>query len=156
MELSKEQMIAEMNEEVKDMTPAEFEKWLDEPLMTFAEWLKTDGDVDSDMAIEMIDVRGKELGIKHTTWSMGIEWLGGMTLPADLMEGAKYIKGANKVCYGCGDGTYWPLGAGHKRPTTYDELWQKIDSMRKRKHCDHRFIEGVSRKGDYIVVTFGS
>lgn len=127
-----------------------------EPSMTFAEWLKIDGDVEADEAIEMIYQRGKELGIKHTAWSMGIEWLGGMTLPADLMEGAKYIKGEKRNCYGCGGGAKFPLGAGRKRPTTYDELWQKIDNMRTKIHCDHRFIESVYRRGDCIVVGFGS
>jgi len=152
---TKAAMIAEMNEEVKGMTPAEFNKYL------LDIELASDDSYSSDPVIEGIYQRGKKLGIQYTDWAMDAELLD-ENLPAELLEGAKYIGGDNNCCDACGG--VRPLNGQGMKPKCYEDLWLRIDKMRgigrTRKtntlKCDHRFIERIYRKDNCIMVSFGS
>jgi len=157
-------MIAEMNEEVKGMTPAEFEKWQlpsQLPSMTYAQWCESEDGQPLEQLI--IDIKRKDLGIQYTYWDMGAELLD-QDLPADWLK-AKTIEFGNKVCAGC-HGRVGPLNGQGVRPKTYADLWLRIDKMRgigrNRKtnmlKCDHSFIEYIYQDsgGNHIMINFGS
>jgi len=148
-------MIAEMNEEVKGMTPAEFNKYLldielasdddpdnepvdpttkaafekmlllPQPSMTYAQWCESEDGQPLEQLI--IDIKMKDLGIQYTDWCMGAELLD-QDLPADWLK-AKTIEFGNKVCAGC-HGRVGPLNGQGVRPKTYADLWLRIDKMR--------------------------
>jgi len=148
-------MIAEMNEEVKGMTPAEFNKYLldielasdddpdnepvdpttkaafekmlllPQPSMTYAQWCESEDGQPLEQLI--IDIKRKDLGIQYTYWDMGAELLD-QDLPADWLK-AKTIEFGNKVCAGC-HGRVGPLNGQGVRPKTYADLWLRIDKMR--------------------------
>lgn len=152
-----DEMKSEMVREALGMTPNEYEKYLLD--IEFA----SDTSYSSDPVIEGIYQRGKKLGIKYTNWAMGAELLD-ENLPAELLEGAKFIRLANEYCDACRGEAVRPLNGQGVKPKCYEDLWLRIDKWRgigrNRKtdtlKCGHRFIEGIYRKGDYIVITFGS
>ena len=118
------------------------------------------------------DYGHNHLGIRRTTWAIEDRVLrysqrgfDGFLSIKDTLEqphtldfnGVTTLRGDNDACACCEQTPSLYINEAYSNTlVTWADLWKAIDLWTITSGCDHTFIEGIGRKGDTIVVSFGS